>query len=81
VFEREIVDGKDIFVFKKRVVLFEIEELNHLCMQFYFQISKVQGEFSHTLLFAKKEKILQFDYNTECVRTLCDFPAPLSKQP
>jgi len=36
-----MVDGKDIFVFKKRVVLFEIEELNNLCMQFYFKISKV----------------------------------------
>lgn len=36
VFEREIVDGIDKFVFKKRVVLFEIDELNNLCMQFYF---------------------------------------------
>ncbi len=74
VYEREISDGIDKFIFKKRVVLFEIEELNHLCMQFYFQISKVKGEFSHSLLFAKKDKILQFDYMTECVRTLCDFP-------
>ena len=58
VFEREIVDNVDRFVFKKRVVLFEIEELNNLCMQFYFEISKVKGEYSHTLLFAKKDKIV-----------------------
>ena len=50
-------------------------------MQFYFQISKVKGEFSNSLLFAKQNKILQFDYMTECVRTLCEFTQPLSKQP
>lgn len=73
-FEREIVEGRDMFVQKYRVVLFEIEEMNNLCMQFYFQNSKVKNEYSHNLLFAKKDKILSFDYKTKCVRELCKFP-------
>ena len=72
-------EGKDVFRLHKRIVILEIPELVNFCMQFYFQLPKVAGEFSHTLLFAKPDEIISFDYETSVVRTVVRFEIPLKR--
>ena len=62
----------------KRIVILEIPELVDFCMQFYFKRAP-DGEFSSTLLFAKPNEIIEFDYETNVVKTVVEFDVPLKR--
>ena len=46
------------------------EDMKGICMQFHFK-TKLKGElFSDTLIFAKKDKIIEFDYGANTIKVI-----------
>lgn len=54
----------DTFELFKRIVIREIEEMQGICMEFKFKISKASHE-PNCLIFAKKDKIIELNFETE----------------
>ena len=52
-------------------------------MQFYYTIPPPgqEGVFSSTLIFAKHDSIITFDYETREVKTVVKFEIPILAQP
>ena len=46
------------------------EDLKGICMQFHFKNKELNQEFSNCLLFAKKDKIIAFDYNNDEIKVI-----------
>ena len=67
----------------KRFLISEIPELTDFCMQFYYTIPPPgqDGVFSSTLIFAKHDSIITFDYETREVKTVVKFEIPILAQP
>jgi len=46
-------------------------------MQFHFKVAEKNGSDPQTLIFARQDKIFEFNYNTGDMRDLCVFDVPL----
>ena len=78
IFERRIIEGNDRFV-QKYLINIEAsleegeEDLKRICMQFHFA-TKLKGEdFSDTLIFAKQDRIIKFDYGSNIIKVIQKF--------
>jgi hypothetical protein len=77
IFERKIIDGDDRFV-QTKVIDIEAasegeDDLKGICMQFHFA-NKLKGEdFSDTLIFAKQDRIIKFDYGSNIIKVIQKF--------
>ena len=60
----------DQFVFDRKFVLKDMEGFERFSMQFYFKISQTDQDLT-TLIFAKKDKIFEFNYSTGELRDVC----------
>lgn len=64
----------------KQVNIKHIRELDKICMKFHFQLPKEDAE-PDTLVFAKKDCIISFNFMTEEVKLLHTYKLPLQQQP
>ena len=67
----------------KRVVIKDIPGFDHMSMQFKFKQNKQSNNTNTltTLIFAKRDKIFEFNYETEVVKDIVNFEFPLQGQP
>lgn len=70
----------DQFGFIKRILIASNPEFEKICMQFAFKNTKYERE-PDTLVFAKKERIIEINIWTEQVQDLAKFDTPLTRQP
>ena len=71
-------DDMDNFIMDKRIILHEIPGFENFSMQFHFSVSKKDNR-NKKLIFAKQDKIFEFDYETELLKDVCIFENPLSR--
>ena len=73
----------DTFELANRHELRAIEgiDFTYTSMQFHFRNKKPNGYDPSTLIFAKKDKIYELNYETCEVKDICIFEQPLSRQP
>ena len=58
------MDGVDRFEYYKKVDISRNSDFEGICMQFYFKITQ-DSSFSHQLIFAKADKIIQYDFEAD----------------
>ena len=68
----------DSFRFYKKIKLTDIKEFKQISMDFYFKLQDDPESFEpvDTMIFAKIDKIFEFNFETEEFRTRCDFNQP-----
>ena len=70
----------DTFEQIKRIRLRDNPEFNDICMDFHFKHTK-NNKDPNTMIFAKQDKIIEFNYETEEIKDICLFEVPLLRQP
>lgn len=70
----------DKFELVKRIRIREIPEFYDVCMQFYFALTKNSRDPT-SLIFAKKDRLIEFNFECEQIKTIYEFEVPLTKQP
>ena len=68
----------DLFVFDRKFVLKDMDGFERFSMQFYFKISKTDQDLT-TLIFAKKDKIFEFNYETVEIRDVCVYDEKMNR--
>lgn len=77
---RNVNDHKtDTFQLEKRHVLRDMIGFEKFSMQFYFKLPHSNGHDASTLIFAKREHIFEFNYETGERTDICTFEVPLNR--
>jgi len=76
------LDGNeaDTFILEHRHILKDMRGFEKFSMQFHFKLP-INGADQSSLIFAKKEKIFEFNYHTAEVRDVYVYENPLNQQP
>ena len=69
----------DTFNLFKRILLKDNPKIGKISMQFYFR--NIKGREPFEIVFAKQDSIITLNFETDEVKTLCKYTAPLLKQP
>lgn len=75
-----MVDKRDQFKLIKRIVIKDIPEFSRVSMQYYFKLTKY-GRDPTSIIFAKQDRLIEFDFDIEEVYTIAQFDIPLNRQP
>ena len=81
IFKREVnfnTDEPDRFVLVKRVIVRERPEFNKISMEYHFKVSKSEKD-PNTIIFAKREEIMELNWETEKVEVVAKLEIPLSR--
>ena len=62
----------------KRIVIKDMPEFDSISMQFVFQITK-GGREPTSIIFAKKNKMMVLNYETEQITDLYEYEVPLTR--
>ena len=72
-------DGKgDVFQFIKRVLLRDNPKFENICMDFHFKNPR-SGYEPSTIIFAKMDGIIEFDFEKDRVKEIMTFEEPLHR--
>ena len=79
IFKRTTNSEDGIFRYKlyKRIRLVEIPGFEKVCMTFYFKNTE-GGKEPDTLIFARKEKIIEFNFENLSITDKCSFEVQLT---
>jgi len=69
----------DKFTLVKRHQIKDIEGFDTFSMQFHFKHIASSAVDPQTLIFAKQDKIFEFNYDTGHMRDICVFDVPLQR--
>jgi hypothetical protein len=72
--------GRDKFVLIKRIIIRENPFFSKICMQFHFKKAKYDLT-PNTIIFTKATQIFELNFETEEIKTICEFEVPLLRQP
>jgi len=70
----------DKFEQVKRIRIRDKPEFIDISMQFQFKLTKKDKEPT-TLIFARQDRIMEFNFETEEIKEICIFEVPLTRQP
>ena len=69
-----VANERDRFELIKRVVIKDrAEDFRNISMEFHFKNPKEAGKDPRKLIFARKDSIIEFDWNTEELETIVKF--------
>lgn len=63
----------------KRIIMRDYPEFDKIAMQFYFK--NVKGREPSEIIFAKRDSIIKFNFETDEIVILTEFLQPLARQP
>lgn len=70
---------RDCFVNFKRIILRNYVEFDKIAMQFYFKI--IKGREPCEIIFAKKDSLIRYNWETDVITKITTFVQPLMRQP
>ena len=70
---------RDSFVQFKKVILRDYAQFDKIAMQFYFK--NIKGREPTQIIFAKRDSIIKFNFETDEIMTITNFLQPLARQP
>ena len=55
--------------------------MDKVCMSFYFENPRREGEEPSAIIFVKQDRLIRLDFNKNVIETIIKFRRQLTKQP
>ena len=69
----------DLFVFDRKFWFKDMDAFEKFSMQFYFKVSQTDQDLT-SLIFANKNKIFEFNYETQEIRDVIVYDTAMNRQ-